>query len=492
MERAIERIAAGHPPPRIAIGQPNPEAGAIRPHVPTQYRIPGGFPNPPPEAPLNGTAGLRLVLAQCGLTDAQTTSLMGNNITCLEDFGELGEEEVEEHLKILARTSEERGGMVLGLGVVPRVKALSTLLHELARSGDGVLDAYKVTIPYLREWQSKSKVVVKGNDKLEVSMPEKFDYKDWVSFKDGIENYFRQTKGTRMIPLYYIIRSETPPTGIMSFAEARLWNARHDGPEYEDDNARVYQQLVQVFRGTDGWAYVAMAKPQDGRAAWKRLCHHYDGPHAVEKRIAWAKSEITNTVYASEARFPLERYVTKLTDCFRILEQNGAAKSEREKVDAFYAGLKSTNEDFKSLVTLIFNNIEVRNNYQATADALLESSYRMASITQRESTSARKVAKANAKRDGKSGNGNSNKKKAKSNDGQSGPPTGTYVLDEKNGKKLCNGIDVTNPKRNFTNEEWGKMGDYVSILKAERKIAAANTNNSSGNGSRFGTGGQGS
>jgi hypothetical protein len=346
-------------------------------------------------------------------------------------------------------------------------------------------------MPYLREWQTKSKVDVKGNDKLEVSMPEKFDYKDWVSFKDGIENYFRQTKGTRLIPLYYIIRDETPPTGTISFTEARMWNARHEGPEYEDDNARVYQQLVQVFRDTDGWAYVAMEKPQDGRAAWKRLCHHYDGPHAVEKRIAWAKSEILNTTYVSEARFPLERYVTKLTNCFRILEQNGAAKNEREKVDAFYAGIKSQNEDLKLLISQTFNNVKLRSDYQATADAIMETSYRMASITQKEPTSARKVAKANTKREGKSGNGTSNnKKKARNNDGQRGTPTGAYVLEEKNGKKLCNGVDITNPKRNFTNEEWVKMGDYVSILKAERKVAATNANDSSGNGSRFGTGGQ--
>ncbi|GAX09610.1 hypothetical protein FisN_38Lu038 [Fistulifera solaris] len=329
MEIAIERIAAGHGPPNDAI--PVPE-GEVIPHEPTNYRIPDNFPNPPPGSPLNGIQGARFVLVQCGMTNAQITSLMGNDIVCLEDLAEIKEDDIDEHLKILSRASQNRGGMVLGLGVVPKVKALVSLLHELTRSGDGILDAYKVSMPYLREWQKESKAVVIGDDKVDVTLPEKFDHKDWVSFKDGLENYFRQTKGTRKIPLFYVIRGETHPEGVLSFTEARMWNARHNGPEYDADNARVYQQLVQVFRNTDGWAYVASTTTQDGRQVWKRLCYHYDGPHAIEKRIAMARAEIKKTEYKNEASYPLERYVTKLTDCFRILEQNKAPMMERDKL----------------------------------------------------------------------------------------------------------------------------------------------------------------
>ena len=76
VEIAIERIAAGEEPPAEAI--PVPEGEDIIPHEPVNYRIPDGFPNPPPPSPLIGIRGIGFVLTQCGMTNDQITRFIGN------------------------------------------------------------------------------------------------------------------------------------------------------------------------------------------------------------------------------------------------------------------------------------------------------------------------------------------------------------------------------------------------------------------------------
>lgn len=496
MEREIERIHAGEEPPIDPIEGP-PEGAVVQPHNPTMYRIPAAFPNPPPRAPLVGQQGVRLVLAQCGMSEEQITRFMGNDVMTLEDLVHIDGDAVEEHIKLLARTSGNRGGVIIGLSVSAKVKSLVSFLHELARSGDGIMDAYDVTLPALREWQAEMNVTLKGEDKITVSPPTSFDPKDWVSFKDGMMNYFRQTKGVRGIPLFYVIREDQRPERQLSFMERRMWDAKLSGPEYDNDNARVYQQLVQLLRTEKAWTYVQGAdstNDQNGRQAWKRLCRHYDGPHAVETRIALAAKILDETYYKSEASGTLENYVTTLTNAFRILAQNGAPKSERDKRQLFLNHIQNPNDILLSYMAKIRTDMDIKNDFEKAADSLLEAVSSTQQFHERGATN-RKVASTNAKRNSGSSNNSSNKKQKNNSNGKKGnqerrgPPTGKYTLENKDGKKLCNGVDITNPKRTFSQEEWGKLGDYVQILKNTRKVSKVETSASS-NGDRFGTGAQ--
>lgn len=498
MEIAIEGIARGEAPPAAAVVAP---IGAFQFHDPTSFRIPQGFPNPPPPAPLHGHHGVRLVLAQCGMNEDQITRFMVLGVSSLDDLAEAKESEVDRYIERLSRTPVARGGVIIGLGVASRVKAAASYLHELARM-DGEIDAYNVSIPILRGWQLESRVIQEaGEDKITVQPPNTLDPKDWVSFKDGMVNYFRQTKGSRKIPLFYVIREDRRPETATNFVDSRIWSASLTGAEFDNDNAKVYQQLVQVLRGTDAWTYVDDSEgTQDGRGAWKRLCRHYDGPHAVEKRISLAEEELTTLFYKSEAAFPMERYVTRMSNCFRILAQNGAPKSTRDKVKLFLDNIQTTNVILTSYIAQIKTNFELKNNFELAADTLLEAVGSTAQLHERgATTNNRKVAGVNGKRNGNQTGGNS--KKQRGGQGGKGPPKGTYTLEERNGSKFCNGVDVTDVKRTFSKEEYGKLGDYTQVIKSmreQRKVSGANSKkpsenggnqkSSTGNGSKFGTG----
>ena len=63
---------------------------------------------------------------------------------------------------------------------------------------------------------------------------------------------------------------------------------------------------------TDGWTYIApFVTIQDGKAAWAALTTHYDGPGAVEKRIALATITLNRLEYRSEAGMPFKTYITR-------------------------------------------------------------------------------------------------------------------------------------------------------------------------------------
>ena len=494
MEAAILKIACGEGPPEDPIAVPE---GNVRPFVAMHYRIPDGFPNPPPPAPLNGETGVRFVLTQAGMTMEQVTRFMGSEVINLEGLADVMESEIDGHIKILAKTTGARGGIILGLGVASQIKAVVTALHEQARIDGGVLDAYTISLPFLRIWRKERQATMIGDDKVTVTPPSGFQSKDWVSFKDGMVNYFRQTKGVRKIPLFYVIRDEARPIGELGFTEERMYKARHQGPEFEQDNARVYQQLVQAFRDTEGWAYVAEPQTrnfQNGKEAWQRLCHHYDGPHAVEKRVAMANQELKTLYYKSEASFPLEKYVTRLTDCFRILAQNGAPKSERDKMTQFLDNIQDPNGYLLTYIAKI--KMDYRDKgFQQAADALMEAVSSTGQIQGRGAGATRKVAAVTTGSNESNGGGRNRLKKKQKRDGPRGPPSGPFSVTEKNGKKMCNGVDVTNSKRTFNKEEWMKLGGYVEELKKLRKVSAVTTDNSgeaasAGNGNRFGTGGQ--
>ncbi len=77
------------------------------------------------------------------------------------------------------------------------------------------------------------------------------------------------------------------------------------------------------------WTWISKFEGQkDGRGAM--IAH---GPGEVQKRISYAKRELDNAHYRSESVFTFEKYATKLSEAFQILEGTGSPKVEQEIVN---------------------------------------------------------------------------------------------------------------------------------------------------------------
>mmetsp|Transcript_10523 Transcript_10523/g.14855 ORF Transcript_10523/g.14855 Transcript_10523/m.14855 type:complete len:113 (+) Transcript_10523:416-754(+) len=108
---------------------------------------------------------------------------------------------------------------------------------------------------------------------------------------DAIPIHLRERLGTRKIPLSYVIRDNIVPPALSplctdcitsaaftSIMEELIQFAPHHGPEYDEDNARVFQVIQDLVAGTSHKVSIkAHRRRRDGRAAYLSLVMHNIG-----------------------------------------------------------------------------------------------------------------------------------------------------------------------------------------------------------------------
>jgi hypothetical protein len=196
---------------------------------------------------------------------------------------------------------------------------------------------------------------------------------------------------------------------------------------------------------TPAWTWISKYESKkDGRAAMKALRDHYDGPGEVEKRISYAKRELENAHYRSEKTFTFEKYVTKLSEAFQILDENGIPKVEREKVDLLLEKMSVDNTEITAAIANIRMTPQKRSNFLLAANELSE--YISMVMPLASSEQGKKPAR--------------------------------QISEVRNGKKKWingkgkgeNGVDTTDLSRSFSNEEWRKLSKETrSKIQAARK-----------------------
>jgi hypothetical protein len=283
-------------------------------------------------------------------------------------------------------------------------------------------------------------------------LPSEFKAVKWVSWSRRFENYLWQVKGRNNVPLIYVthkVRGDDAPP-FRSEEEQHIYSVTLRGEAYRKDNEKVMQILTQLLADTPAWTWISRFEVQkNGRGAVQALRDHYDGPGEVEKRIAYAYSEIDSSFYKSERIFTFEKYVTKLSEAFEILADHGVAKQEREKVGILLDGIQSDNQIVISAKTTVRMHTEMRTSFQVAVDRLSE--LIGATMTIRDSKSgrppSRKVASSQA---GK-------KRKSDQN------------------RVVVNGVDITDPHRNFSRNDWFKIPqekrEWIQKKRAEKKEA---------------------
>ena len=164
----------------------------------------------------------------------------------------------------------------------------------------------------------------------------------------------------------------------------------------------------------------------------------------MEKRISYAKRELETAHYKSERVFTFEKYVTKLSEAFQILEENGIPKVEREKVDLLLEKMSVDNTEVTAAIANIRMSPHKRNNFLLAANELSEyiSVVMPLAASDAGKKPARNVSEVKHL-----------KKKPKTGKG-----------------KQDNGIDISDMERSFTHQEWRKLSPETrSKIQAFRK-----------------------
>ena len=434
-------------------------------------------------APLVNAAGVALVLRVCGCSTEQRNALVGEGFSVMNDFLMVQAKDIAGMCANLARTPTNRGGSKIGAVTMKKIEALVMWCHDREREGLE-LDANAFGQDTLTRYVKKGQLEEAGD--LTVPEPPKdFKVLNWVSWSRKFDTYLWQIKGKNKIPLIYVVRKDRDPNlPFESEEERQIYAVNQRGDAFRSDNAQVWNILQTVMSDTPGWTWISKYEGRkDGRGAMKALRDHYDGPGEVEKRISHAKRELETAHYRSERIFTFEKYVTKLSEAFQILEDNGIPKVEREKVDLLLEKMSVDNTEITAAIANIRMTPNKRNNFLLAANELSEYISMVMPITSSESGKkpARVVSEVrHVKKKNKTGNKRNEE----------------------------NGVDISDMERSFSHQEWRKLSQETRLKiqakrkanKEKRKVSKVSTSKDvedsqdesvqrpSGNGGQFGSG----
>jgi hypothetical protein len=165
------------------------------------------------------------------------------------------------------------------------------------------------------------------------------DYRNWIK---KVENYLDSRTGKSGVPLSYVIR----PAG-MNPADApdeytrEMWAASFDTQQYRADNREVYHLFKDLMTKTEGATWFEKVTDGDGRAAHLLLREHYVGEAHDMRCAASAQAKLDYLFWKNEAAFPFEKFLTRMNEAFKELDDAGQPLYPAQKVNWLLRGVTS-------------------------------------------------------------------------------------------------------------------------------------------------------
>jgi hypothetical protein len=402
---------------------------------------------------LNGHPVLNHVLTLCGFENpvARMRVIEFEGLDTLDAFGDFDDTAIENMAKRNEGRSPQANRVVFGIRRILKLKAVAFWVRKQRREGvapDDMnvhdLDA-DVVATMIRE-MSLSTTDTKRDEKL--FYPSKFNPKKYISWARSFENYLDSLKGKSKVPLSYIIRSEAlDPEDAEDDYQRLILSAPHEGYAYEEDNREVYRIYKDLMVDTDGWTWFNRAREGDGRGAHLIIMTHYRGDAETARRAAEAEAQLDRLFYKNEAAFPFETYVTHLNECFELLKDNEQALSEAQKVKRLLKGVTSTNQEVIALKAVVRSthptDFDAASTLMAGQIAILFPAAAMTPDTRYK----RKISVANTQGRGR---GRFNTPGGRGLGPQTVHPNRLHM-------GVVNGVDITDPTRTFTSDEWNRL-----------------------------------
>ena len=418
------------------------------------------------------------VLTICGITAVASRNVFIDveGLDTLEAFGDLnGDGDVTEMAKRMASRQQANGRVILGTTHIKRIQALVYWVKDHHRR-DLVPDANDWDADTMRASMTR-KESEKNFEKIDVDMidPGKcMTDHQWDSWQIGFLNKLSATLGAAKTPISYIVRNDVDSDyEFEDEDEERLYQMPLTGENFKRDNKLVYSMLKAACVKSDAWTWIQdHDRSGNGRGAWFSLIGHYDGTGELNKRLERAKEEITRLYYKNESVFPFERYITKLKENFFVLDKDPDEKlTGKQKVDQMLRGMKSSDASIVAAKTDVYKDF--RSDFDKAAgflSGLISSIHASAQheYAHRNQSRKRNVSSINAGRATGRGGG-----RFRRGDGRGGRHAGRGFGRGNNGgrgpqRMSINGVDVSDPSRQFSADEWNRLGVARSYITQQR------------------------
>jgi hypothetical protein len=423
------------------------------------------------------------MLVMCGFTDVLERARLVEyeRFPSLDAFGDYTDTMIESMAGRNEKRTPAASRVRFGIQRTLNIQAVSYWVRKQRREGIPVsIDDLNpdVIVAMTREMNLNLDRDKDKDDKL--FQPGKFEPRKYITWARSFENYLDSLRGKSGLPLSYVIRPEdVDPDEAEDNYQRALWTAHHHGPAYREDNRQVYRIYKDLMIGTDGWTWFNRAPNGDGRAAHLLIDKHYRGDAETALRAAEAEATLQKLHYWNEAVFSFEKYVTRMSECFELLEDNDQGLSDAQKVKKMLAGIVSTNQEIVSLKTVVRtnhpNDFDSASTLMATQIALLYPSAENEHRTNKRKISAVAQNQGPNAQNQARGNGRNRNQAGGNRGGGYGRGGGGGNARNRNPALLINGVDVSDPMRNFTSDEWKRLREsgFLSWL-IDRRSAVAN------------------
>jgi hypothetical protein len=193
----------------------------------------------------------------------------------------------------------------------------------------------------------------------------------WETFWEQWKTYMGRIRGAAKCPLSYVFRER----GQVDPAHHAFPYTDHDsrliattelqGPWYEVDNHRVYDEFKALVLKGPGWSFVkAFDRARNGREAVLTLRRQCEGTSAIQSRKAAAYAKIVTARYSGHKKaFTFDHYVEMHQNAHNTLAELDEAVPETKKVTDFLAGI--TDSRLSNAKDLILGDPDKLQNFEA-------------------------------------------------------------------------------------------------------------------------------
>jgi hypothetical protein len=403
---------------------------------------------------------LHVVFVMCGITDQVTQALImaQEGFNMLDDLGVLETDtDVIEVAKRMASCTQVKGWVLLGTVIIKRLQTLFWWVRDHQKRGL-LLSAADFTAETMIEAAEMKTLRCNLMDKEPlVKDLGNFNLDNFDAHEDLFLNLLAQSYGFFREPLRYMVHSATVPIAFATNEEQRMYQFPLEGGSFELDNQAIYCKLKAFLIDSQGWAWI---EPHDtaenGRLAYQAWVDHCNGKGELSKQMAIAKAKLDTLHYQNERSMSFERCTKIMSKCFNTLHKDPDQRySDRQKVERLLKAIRC--QDPELLAAKVLVDQQFPRNFIGACVYFSQQVARVHGPAQLEYWQAKSKKCGIYAVDRQAGRGSRGRGRHAGR-GRYGGRGRQCQGGRGSGGTNINGVDITDPHRSFTSNEWEALG----------------------------------
>jgi hypothetical protein len=194
--------------------------------------------------------------------------------------------------------------------------------------------------------QEAAELAIKDGHKP--TIPDKFmKVSSWMTFKESFVAHLDQLRGSNMVPLSYVVRTDHNPNPAAIYdtdRDRRMATVPLTGHDFNKDNETVFAILKELTMSGPAWNWIEpFNRRRNGRACFEALVAHYEGTSMMNHAKDKAYNDIATASYSGMKKTQtFEAYTSVHKKAHTTLEKHGEPVPPGKKVRDYLKGIQQS------------------------------------------------------------------------------------------------------------------------------------------------------